>query len=116
MNNRKVGNDKESLVVEFLEKSGYKVLERNFFCREGEIDIITTDGDMLIFVEVKYRRGNGFGIPEEAVGRKKQEKIYRAARYYIYKQYKCYDLPCRFDVVAVEKDTIRHYKNAFGGL
>lgn len=116
MNNRSVGRDKEALGAEYLEKSGYKILERNFYCRVGEIDIIARDSDTLVFVEVKYRKAAGFGMPEEAVSYVKQEKIYRAAMYYIYKFHKTNDVLCRFDVIAVEGEEIRHYKNAFGGL
>lgn len=116
MNNRSVGRDKETLAAEYLEKSGYRILERNFYCRVGEIDIIARDGDTYVFVEVKYRKAAGFGMPEEAVSRIKQEKIYKTAMYYIYKHHKGNDVLCRFDVIAVEGDKIRHYKNAFGGL
>lgn len=82
----------------------------------GEIDIIAKDGDTHVFVEVKYRKAAGFGMPEEAVSRIKREKIYKTAMYYIYKHHKGNDVLCRFDVIAVEGDKIRHYKNAFGGL
>ena len=116
MSNRSVGADKEALAAEYLEKSGYSILERNFYSRAGEIDIIALDGETVVFTEVKYRKKAGFGTPEEAVGRKKQEKIYKAAMYYIYKHHKSTDIPCRFDVIAVEGGEIRHYKNAFGGL
>lgn len=116
MNNRSVGRDKEALAAEYLEKSGYRILERNFYCRVGEIDIIARDGDTYVFVEVKYRKTAGFGMPEEAVSRIKQDKIYKTAMYYIYRHHKGNDVLCRFDVIAVDGDKIRHYKNAFGGL
>ena len=116
MNKRKVGKDMEELGAEYLEGLGYVIVERNFYCREGEVDIIAKDGDVIVFVEVKYRKKDVYGMPEEAVGRRKQDKIYRVAGYYIYKNYKRMDLPCRFDVIAVEGENIRHYKNAFGGL
>ena len=116
MSNRSVGKDKEALAVEYLKKSGYSILERNFYSRAGEIDIIARDRDTIVFVEVKYRKAAGFGIPEEAVNLPKQGKIYKAAMYYIYKCHKSSNVPCRFDVIAVEGEEIRHYKNAFGGL
>lgn len=116
MNNRRVGAEKETLAAEYLEKSGYRILERNFYCRMGEIDIIARENDTLVFVEVKYRKAAGYGMPEEAVSTIKQKKIYKAAMYYIYKCKKSLDEPCRFDVIAVEGEEIRHYKNAFGGL
>lgn len=116
MNNRSVGKDKEVLAAEYLEKCGYNILEKNFYSRAGEIDIIARDRDTLVFVEVKYRKAAVFGTPEEAVNHIKQEKIYKAAMYYIYICHKSNDIPCRFDVIAVEGGEIRHYKNAFGGL
>ena len=116
MNKRSVGADKETLAAEYLEKAGYRILERNFYCRLGEIDIIACEGDVLVFVEVKYRRNLRFGMPEESVDSIKQKKIYKSAMYYIYKCHKSYEKSCRFDVIAVEGSEIRHYKNAFGGL
>lgn len=116
MNNRSVGADKEALAAEYLEKSGYRILKRNFYCRAGEIDIIASKNDTLIFAEVKYRKASGFGMPEEAVNSTKQKRIYKAAMYYMYKCQKGFNISCRFDVIAVEGEEIRHYKNAFGGL
>ena len=79
MNNRSVGKDKEALGAEYLEKSGYIILEKNFYCSGGEIDIIAMDGNTYVFVEVKYRRTAGYGLPEEAVSPIKQQRIYKAA-------------------------------------
>lgn len=116
MNNRSVGKDKEALGAEYLEKFGYIILEKNFCCSGGEIDIIAMDGNTYVFVEVKYRRTAGYGLPEEAISPIKQQRIYKAAMYYLYKRRKGDNVLCRFDVIAVEGGKIRHYKNAFGGL
>ena len=73
----------EELAAAFLEKQGYVILEKNFFCRTGEIDIIAREGDTLVFVEVKYRKDLAAGDPAEAVNERKQEKIRKAAAFYL---------------------------------
>ena len=74
----------EELAAAFLEKQGYVILEKNFFCRTGEIDIIAREGDTLVFVEVKYSKDLAAGDPAEAVNERKQEKIRKAAAFYLY--------------------------------
>lgn len=97
----------------FLKREGYEILERNFRCRQGEIDLIAREGVYLVFVEVKYRRNGGRGAPEEAVDGRKQQRICRTAAYYMVK-HQIYDTcPCRFDVVAVEGQRVRLYRDAF---
>lgn len=106
----------EQLAGEYLKGKGYRILEINFYSRFGEIDIIAMDGDYLVFLEVKYRKSASAGYPAEAVGKEKQERIYRAAQYYLYKRGLPSDTPCRFDVAAIRGDEITLIKNAFGGL
>lgn len=103
----------ETLAAAFLEKQGYKILERNFRCPAGEIDLIAKEGEYLCFVEVKYRSERETGTPEEAVDPKKQKRISRAALYYLMKQGLGDTTPCRFDVVGIRPDKIRVTKNAF---
>lgn len=116
MNTRSIGTYYESVAVKYLEGLGYKILERNFRCKTGEIDIIAKDGKYIVFTEVKYRKNTLSGYAREAVGIKKQKTIYRCALYYLSKnglsEYDC----CRFDVIAICKDSLHHIKNAFGGL
>ena len=113
MNNRKKGTEKEEAAEEFLKKSGMRILERNFRCRQGEIDIIGLHKGYLTFVEVKYRRNERLGLPEEAVHREKQRKICNVARVYLFlHRYKA-EQPVRFDVVAICGDKIKWYQNAF---
>ena len=114
MNKRQVGNAYETLAAEYLRGQGYEILERNFTCRGGEIDLIAREGEYLVFVEVKYRVGADYGFPSEAVTRGKQQKIIRAARYYMMKHGYGLDTACRFDVVAVCGQDITLYRNAFG--
>lgn len=113
MNKRKVGNAYEEQAAKLLAQKGYEILERNFFCRQGEVDIIAREGGYLVFVEVKYRRNTGCGHAEEAVGQRKQYHIGRVALYYLVKKGLPQDTPCRFDVAALSGETFRIYKNAF---
>lgn len=113
MNRRKTGAYYEKLVAEYLETQGYEILETNYRCRMGEIDLIAKEGETLVFVEVKYRRDESMGNPKEAVHRKKQKKISMTAAYYLMRECGCMDIPCRFDVAAVLGEQIEVVKNAF---
>jgi putative endonuclease len=98
---KEVGARGENLAVDFLKKQGYKILRRNFRCREGEVDIIAQKGDCLVFVEVRTKKSSGFGTPEESVSYFKREKLISLANAYI----QTLDNPpasWRIDVVAVE--------------
>ena len=66
-NRRQIGTEEEALAAEFLEGRGYRIVERNFRCRLGEIDLIARDGSVLVFIEVKYRKTGAYGDPAEAV-------------------------------------------------
>src|SRR6266545_7454343 len=83
-----------------LERRGYVILERRYRTRRGEIDIVATDGGVLVFVEVKARRGTAFGAPAEAVTWHKQRKLLQLAAAYIAAK-RLPEVPCRFDVVSV---------------
>lgn len=84
----------------------------NFYCKSGEIDLVARDGKYLVFVEVKYRRTKMSGYASAAVDWRKQQKISRAAQFYLIR-YGYGDVPCRFDVVAIDGNEIRWIKNAF---
>jgi len=107
----------ERLAAERLASCGYRIVERNFRCQHGEIDIVAEDGQDLVFVEVKTRRGNAFGRPEEAVNVRKQRKIVQVATYYL-DLHECFERSWRVDVVAVQLSTggkleeIRIYQHA----
>ena len=115
-NKRDRGTEAETLAANFLEERGMRIIERNFRFERGEIDIIAEDGDELVFVEVKARRSNAFGEPEDAVTPEKEEQIKKVAEGYLFER-QIEDRPCRFDVVAVSvvngKQTITHLPNAF---
>lgn len=113
MNRRKEGAYYENLVAEYLKTQGYEILEKNYRCRIGEIDLIAKEGETLVFVEVKYRRDDKMGNPKEAVDQKKQKKISMTASYYLMRECGRMDIPCRFDVAAVLGEQIEVVKNAF---
>lgn len=113
MNRREVGKQYEEAAARALIGSGYQILERNFWCRQGEIDIIASHKGYLVFVEVKYRRNERAGFPEEAVNRKKQMTMVKTARYYMYKKGYASETPCRFDVAAVDGGQVRIIEDAF---
>ena len=116
-NNKETGNRGEVIASNYLEKKGYKILERNFRTRFGEIDIVCLDAQTLVFVEVKTKIGHDFGEPEEMVNRGKVSKVKRMGEVYL--QNKSLDVSCRVDVVAIvlEKDggveRIDHYQAVY---
>jgi putative endonuclease len=115
-----LGRTGERLAAEKLMGCGYHILERNFRCRYGEIDLVAEDEHDLIFVEVKTRRGDGYGRPEEAVTARKQRKILQVASYYL-DLHACSERSWRVDVVAVQLsisgklEEIRIYQHALTG-
>ena len=113
-NKRQTGTKYEQAAGFFLEQMGYEILEYNYRCRFGEIDIIAKDGVCLVFCEVKYRSGRGKGSPLEAVDYRKQQTIFRCASHYLAGQ-GLGNIPCRFDVIGIEGTAVTHIKNAFTG-
>ena len=117
MNKRKTGAGYEEYAARYLQAAGCRILERNFRCRQGEIDIIAWDPaavrPCLIFVEVKYRKDARTGHPEEAVTAQKQRAILSAAEFYLVRNHIDTDVPCRFDVIAIEGGELRHIPDAF---
>lgn len=97
--NKVTGNKGETLAVEYLQKKGYKIIERNFRTRFGEIDIVCQNAQTLIFVEVKTKIGHDFGEPEEMVNKKKISQVKKMGEVYL--QGKGGDFLCRVDAVAV---------------
>lgn len=93
------GSTGERLAEEFLAAKGYIILERNYRFKRSEIDLIAKDSGLLVFIEVKTRKSDRFGFPEEAVSSKKLDKIKDAAEEYIYTNNWSGDV--RFDVVSI---------------
>ena len=113
MNNRKVGADWEEKAAAYLESRGLQILERNFRCRSGEIDLIGRHQGYLVFVEVKYRSGPEKGDAAEAVNYRKQRQICRVADFYRLRHGLGEDTPVRYDVVAVTGEQLVWVENAF---
>ncbi len=113
MNKRTVGSDNEERAMAFLQQRGYVPLMRNYSCFCGEIDIVAEEAGSLVFAEVKYRRTQEYGLPEQAVDARKQAKIRRVAMCYLKEHKLPTDTNLRFDVVAMDEREIRLYKNAF---
>lgn len=113
MNTRKIGTDKEQLAVRYLAANGMEILEQNFRCRQGEIDVIGMQDGYLVFVEVKYRKTMNCGTATEAVTTAKQKKICRVADYYRYSHHCSSDTAVRYDVLAIQGEEIQWIQNAF---
>lgn len=116
MNKRVIGDSEEILAVQYLEERGYTVIDRNFRCKMGEIDIVASNEGYLVFIEVKYRSSLKYGDPAQAVNIKKQRTIYKVAQFYILKNNISQSTPVRFDVVTIVGNEINIIKNAFGAM
>lgn len=100
-NNRiEAGQHAEQAAADYLKKQGLSLVERNYRCRSGEIDLIMTDDTYLVFVEVRYRKHSGYGGAAASVDRRKQHKLLRAAQQWLQQRH-AHNRLCRFDVVAV---------------
>lgn len=113
-NKRQTGKIYEQAAGFYLEQMGYEILEYNYRCPFGEIDIIAKDGAYLVFCEVKYRSGCGKGSSLAAVGRRKQQTLFRCAAHYLTGKGVA-DIPCRFDVIGIDGTSVMHIKDAFAG-
>jgi len=100
---KKLGQWGESVAAIHLQAKGMTILARNWRCRRGEIDLVAQDGDELVFVEVKTRRGRGLGTPEEALTSRKAKKLLQLGQLYLAQQ-ELDDADWRIDLVAVELD------------
>lgn len=115
--NASLGEIGESMAATFLQGAGLSIVERNFRCVCGEIDIVAREGRTIVFVEVKCRRNKSFGPPQLSVTPFKQRQISKAALVWLSKR-KLHDAPARFDVVAIvlrdhDVPEIEHIRDAF---
>mgnify|MGYP004690212485 CR=1 FL=1 len=112
---KEVGNIGEEIAVEYLKNNNYKIIEKNFYCSQGEIDLTEKDKEEIVFIEVKTRTNINFGKPSEAVNEIKQKHMYKSAKYFLYKT-KNLDKFIRFDVIEVlianRKFNINHIKQS----
>ncbi|HEY5999504.1 MAG TPA: YraN family protein [bacterium] len=114
---RALGASGEALAARYLERRGYRVIDRNVRCGRGEIDLVAVDRATIVFVEVKSNRSPRFGAPEEMVTAAKQRQLTRLALQYLQHR-RWLGRPARFDVVAIAWDpggaaAIRHFRDAF---
>jgi len=104
---KEIGDAGEDLACQILEEKGYKILERNYRSRFGEIDIIAELGKVVVMVEVKYKEDQGYGLPQEAVTKQKLRKITRTAQIYL-RDKELLNLDWRVDVLAIESPSQKY--------
>lgn len=113
---QQLGRTGEEAALQYLDQQGYRILERNFRCRFGEIDLIARDGQTLVFIEVKTRRSRMFGAPALAVTKEKQRRLIKTSQFYLSQKGAAQPV-CRFDVVTVQieggEPRVEVIKNAF---
>lgn len=111
-----LGRDGERIAENYLAKKGYRLVERNYRCPLGELDLIALDRKVVVFIEVKTRVDDSFGPPLESVNPRKQKKMIGAAQYFI-SQHRLQNRDARFDVVGIsfsgDEPVIEHIENAF---
>lgn len=98
---QELGKTGEDIALEFLEKHGMRLEQRNFRIRTGEIDLVMWQGEVLVFVEVRTRSDKFFGAPVETVVWKKRRKIIDTARYFLKQKKISPEVRCRFDLVGI---------------
>lgn len=98
---QRVGARFESIAEAVLRRAGLTVLARNYRCRVGEIDLVMRHGQVIVFVEVRYRRSSDFGDPLATITMRKQHRIVRAASHYLLAHPSLAEMPCRFDAVGI---------------
>lgn len=114
------GQEAETYAEHYLAKQGFVLIQRNFRCKMGEIDLIMRDANTLVFIEVRYRHSTYFGGAAASVDRRKQIKLIKTAQYYLAVRQKYAKMACRFDVMAIQGSLsvptqveIEWIKNAF---
>ena len=109
---RRIGQSGEEIALRYLESHGYRLVARNFTTRRGEVDLIVEQGELLVFVEVRWRASSAFGGAEATVSRPKQRRVVIAAIEYS-ARHRVVDRALRFDVVAINGAEVLHIPNAF---
>ena len=106
------GQEGEERAAAYLKQHGYALVERNFRSPFGEIDIIASENDCLVFVEVKFRNVPSYGTSLESISQEKQKRLIKTAHYYLKKK-NAYNRRVRFDVLGIDRSTVKLVKNAF---
>ncbi len=113
MHKRAIGNQYEKIALSYLKQNGLKLIQQNYWCRFGEIDLIMQSNNSIVFVEVRFRKNINYGHPLETINLKKQIKIKKTASYYL-QQKQLNNSFCRFDAVSIDNQNgINWVKNAF---
>ena len=112
------GREAEAYALRHLQQHNLTLITQNWLCKRGELDLVMLDGDTVVFVEVRYRRHAGWGGALESVDVRKRGKLILAAQFFLQKESRWADSPCRFDVVAINGDPgsappLDWVKNAF---
>ena len=115
---KSLGNHGEFLALQYLESLGYKLKKKNFRIRSGEIDLIMTDSNILVFVDVRTKSSSFYGSPLETVNFIKRRKIAQVATFYLHRFHGNAEIECRFDVIGIvmlknKNPQITHIKDAF---
>lgn len=115
LNKRTQGEYFEKLALDFLEKEGFILLEKNFYCKYGELDIILKKSDLIIFVEVKERSSKKFGTGFDAISPQKQKRMFLSAQVFLYKHH-LKNFNFRFDAIVFDENNSCHWiKNIMWG-
>jgi putative endonuclease len=111
---QRVGDRAEARALDHLERAGdHRCVARNFHARGGELDLVTLEGEVLVFVEVRARSATDFGRPEETIGHRKRQRLVQAARAFLARHPEHARRACRFDVVALDSEGLRWIADAF---
>ncbi|HVT11445.1 MAG TPA: YraN family protein [Fimbriimonadaceae bacterium] len=111
LNLRRIGAEAEDRAADYLVDRGYTIVTRRWSTRGGELDLVALDGDVLVFIEVKARSGRRL-LPEEAITDQKIQRFLAAVQAYCVETDQL-DRPVRYDVVAIDREGVRHYRDAF---
>lgn len=117
INRQEIGKNAEQQALSFLQKQGMRLLEQNYTCYSGEIDLIMQDGEDIVFIEVRSRSRTDYGHAIETITPRKQQKIIRAATHFLQKKGCLYKVSSRFDVITLQLVSnnwqLEWIKNAF---
>ncbi len=117
LDRQKIGRHAENQACAYLLSLGFILIEKNYRCRHGEIDLIMRDRDDIVFVEVRSRSRKDYGSADESIDKRKRNRIIRAATHFLQKQHWLYKVSSRFDVIAIHytngKSQLEWIKNAF---
>lgn len=114
MNKRMLGSAYEDAATAYLKKNGFRIIERNYRCKIGEIDIIAMKDSVLRFVEVKYRKDETFGNAVYSVNSQKLSRLYRIAEFYLKENTIFINFQVSFDVLAITGKVINYIENCYG--